>query len=172
MIDKKLRKKLMLLVIAILMTCVVVAAGVYYFYKYRYNMTVSYHMPSLAAALSLYYDKYGALPDKLETIESEGMYPEVAYRLPCNIWEMGKKHTGPAPYYLPVQNWDKKTPYIIAVEGKLAKGSKGRRYVIMLETQIWSTSDDRELAELLRIDDQLRDKTGQVGHWDDVPWGK
>ena len=95
---KKFGKKRLILISAILLTCLIIGAGVHYFYKYRYHMAVAYHMPSLAGAIGFYYDEYGALPAKLETIEAEGLASEVAYRLPKNVWEIGNKHTGQAPY--------------------------------------------------------------------------
>ncbi len=164
------KKKKRILTAVVLLTGIVIGGGVCLFYQARYLMAVSFHMPTLAGAICFYYDEYGVLPRKIETIEALGGYPEVAYRLPKNVWEVGKKHTGRAPYYLPVDKWDGKTPYIIAIQGEPFKKHKERRYIIMLSTTTRFAANDEELAGLLEKDDQLREKMGQSGRWADVPW--
>ena len=124
-------------------------------------------MPVLARAIYMYHDKHGELPMTLGPI-AESVGGRGACRLPANIWEDWDEHSGPEILYLPIQNWDGQTEYVIAGDPWIF-GPEERAYIVSVHTTIRRASD-AELAEILVRDDELRAKNNQPGRWSEIPW--
>ena len=124
----------------------------------------SLQMCSLAGAIHFYQKRYGALPERLETIEATGLYGSGAYRSPASGWEDWDKHTGPSPHYLPVQVWDGHSEIIVAVERRRPHWLKKRSYVMLGSTDLHVATDE-EIEALLAEDNRKREAMGDPFRW-------
>ncbi len=134
---------------------------------WRYHMAIAYQMPALAAAVYSYHQQYGVLPLNVRAVRDSGPYGLGATRLPGGWWEGWNEHSGPDVLYLPVEDWDGKTEYVIAVQPPL--GKPGRAYAIAGDTSVRHAAE-AELAGILARDDELRATTSQPARWHRVRW--
>jgi hypothetical protein len=136
--------------------------------SYRYRMAIAWQMPRLAGAVHWYYQDYGELPPSVQALRDYGAYGQGATRLPGGWWEGSNHHTGPDVLYLPVKDWDGKTPYVLAVRPPL--GLSSRAYYVLDGSCSAHYASEEELAEILKRDDELRAATSQPGRWAQVSW--
>jgi hypothetical protein len=144
--------------------------GAYLYERYSYGVAVGYQMPSLAAAVHVYYEREQALPDSMDAIRAFGLYGVGAYRLPANGWEGWNEHSGPEVLYLPIGNWDGNTPYVIAVQPPLKRRRSNTRLYLVLGEMGPRQTTEEGLTEVLSRDDDIRARNGQPGRWDDMDW--
>lgn len=165
---KPLKKRIWLIILFAIIILVFVLIITYRLsLEYRYRMAILYQMPSFAGAVHFYYEEYNSLPKNIHEIEATGLYGPVAYHLPKKGTWKWTDYSGPEVLYLPIEKWDKKSRYVIAIQPPI--GNKIRRYVIFGETTAYQATEE-DLKSILVHDDELREKTGQPGRWKDVPW--
>ena len=138
--------------------------GIHLFVFYRYRMAVMYQMLTLTQAFRAYYEEHQALPADLRTIEATGLFGGGAYRLPRSGWEGWNEHSGPEVIYLSVDNWDGKTPYVIAVQPRILSNRGARHFLVIGDTAVHATTEAK-LRDVLSADDKLRAQTGQSRRW-------
>ncbi len=111
---------------------------------------------ALAAAIDAYHSLNQSLPHSLEKLQATGLYGQDPY-------------LEPLPWYRPVQDWDGKTAFILAVEARTKHTADERAYIVAGRRDArWA--DDKTLAELLAKDDVLRRSHNQLHLWESVPW--
>jgi len=111
---------------------------------------------ALAAAIDTYHYLNHSLPQSLEELQAAGLYGRDAY-------------LEPHPWYRPVQDWDGRTAFILAVEAR-TKHTRDERTYIVTGRRDAQWADDKTLAELLAKDDVLRRSHNQLHLWESVPW--
>jgi hypothetical protein len=145
----------------------VIVLGTYAFWWYRYRVAIGWQAPILAGAVLAYHEQYCVLPPSVQALRDSRLYGLGATRLPGHIWEGWNEHTGPDVLYLPVDHWDGKAAYIIAVQPPVGLFFRG--YVVAGDPNGHGATE-RELAEILACDDELRAATSQPGRWSQMPW--
>jgi len=117
------------------------------------------HITLLAEAVSAYYDEHGGLPMRFSDLETWGMFGSQAYRGPT---ECGAYNPGPAPHYLPYRDANQ-TGYVVAVESVRGK-TDWLGYVVLGDSRGHYGSVG-EVYAILRRDDEVREKRGEVSRW-------
>jgi len=150
------------------------AWGAVWLERYSYGMAAGFQMAALAKALFFYHHRYGDLPDNLATVEASGLLGDPAYRLPANGWEilLSRKCTGLPPHFVPVDEWDGNTEFVVAVRAVPRRlRNADRVYVLAGNTTVrWATEE--ELGKVLAEDDRHREQAGQKARWAHVRWQK
>lgn len=133
----------------------------WYYTGYRYGLSI--HTSVLSAEIHRYYKEHGNLPETLEEISRQGIYAQ-AYRFP-------EDGDGLPPLYLPVSNWDGRTPVIVAITAKSQRYPMGDRgYVILGDWATAHFASEEDLQWILRADSVVRDKLGDQRNWGAVTW--
>lgn len=134
---------------------------------YRYRQKLAGQMGLLAGALARYHKDHGRMPSTLRELVDGGHTGKGTLRLPGSGWEEWDQHSGPEVLYLPLNKWDGRTGYVIAVQPPNGKGT--RIYLVAGSTRLHRATE-AELSTILEKDDRLRAATSQPGHWSDLPW--
>jgi hypothetical protein len=119
-------------------------------------------MATFAGAIHWYYSEHGALPESVMAVEKTGIYGTGAYRLPSSVFESWNSHSGRYVSYLPVQDWDGATPFVVAVQPRT--GRKIRGFVVLGETSA-RPATEQQLREVLLRDNAARAKAGESLMW-------
>ena len=158
---QKFIQRLLLLCIALI--GLVLSLSLYEELAYRYKRSL--HLASLAAALSVYADRYGVLPDALDAIEATGLYGCWPYRAPLSGWK--SEPSGPPPFYLPAELRDD-VSFIVAVEEAAVEVKEAEARLAEAEDAHlqagWKSVQygDGDELELLRLDARVKHAKARV----------
>ncbi len=136
---------------------------------WRYHYDTALQMILMGPAVGAYHRQYGVLPPSIRALQDSKIYGLGATRLPGHWWEGWNEHTGPEVFYLPVEHWDGKTEYVIAVQPPTSRKERGYLVTCEYPAKLLRASETG-LEEILARDDELRASTGQPARWSQIAW--
>lgn len=126
------------------------------------NMAIGTHTSVLSAQIHYYYQDHGDLPETLEELRRARPGAPQAYTYMS-------EHGRAEPRYLPVDNWDEKTPVVVAVLGP-TKGQleDQRAYVVLGHWAGAHYASHDDLQWILKMDNAVRLSLGDEHVWRDL----
>lgn len=161
--ERRLLRQCMTIAIVAVLTASVTVLGSVFVERWCYTFERGMHLATLAAAINVYRQEHGTLPQHLESIEEQRYYGDAPHHTPIGL--LGAK-AGPKPHYLPARKVEG-VDFIVAVEAKTRRTPAERGFVV-LGDMAWRAADESELKGLLAADDRARAANGIAKRWSDV----
>ena len=117
------------------------------------------HVSLLSAEIHRYYRDHHGLPETLEELRRSRPGVPQAYTYTT---EQGNAK----PLYVPLSNWDEKTPVVVAVAGPAKGQPESRRaYVVLGAPGRVHHASDADLQWILKADNAIRHSLGEERVW-------